>query len=847
MINIDLSGNWILRKSDENTLIMGKLPGCNYLDLMSNKIIDDVFYGANEKQYLWVAESDWEYSKKFHVNKDLLKCDYIFLNISGLDTIADIYLNSNIIGRGENAYIDYKLDIKNFIKSGENEIKIYFHSPVKYIKEKNKADKALYNINGISGYSHIRKPAYHFGWDWGPILPPSGVSGGVNITAYKSGYIEDFAVTQNHSESKVKVTVNSQMVIVNDDSMSKFRAIFTLFAPDNKVIESKEIALIDKNITVIFDVDNPMLWYPNGFREDIKPLYRISAEFLCNDEILDEKDLKIGLRSIELDIAPDNYGRQFAFIINGKRIFCKGANWIPTDSFVTRTTMAQLEYFIKSMADANMNMIRIWGGGYYGSDKLYDLCDKYGILVWQDFQFACQPYPLYNESLLKSAIREVEDNVKRIRHHASLALWCGNNEIEMMFALWMFKKGYVDSQYKFFYQILPQKIKELDNVTPYWQSSPASGEYLKKVNADDCGDKHMWAVWHGLQPFKYYQKKFPRFLSEFGFESLPDMDTIRSFAKESDFYMSSPVMKNHQKCASGNGKILYYMVDNYYIPKAFDDLVYVSQLSQAESIRYAVEHLRRNNGRCNGALFWQLNDCWPVNSWSSIDYSGKWKALQYYSKRFNSPVAFSFLKQKESLAIHCYNESDTRFNGNMVWEIIKFDGEVLDRGETTCNINTNEVKQAIIINIKKYKKQKNSVVFVAKLFDLVGKEVYSQTFCFVKERLLKLKEPNIEKQISIEHNELKITLKSHTFVKSVMLHLQGITEPFSDNYFDLLPNEHKTVTVNLDKQINIDERLTIRSLNSVERKYSRIRELMIVSKTACSPINVIQKIAYWFV
>lgn len=849
MTNIDLRGNWLLRKSDDDAINNAQLPGCNYLDLMDNKIIDDVFYGSNEKKYFEVAESDWIYSKKFHVKKDFTNNDFIFLNISGLDTIADIYINNSLIGSGENAYIDYRFDIKNYLNFGENEIKIYFYSPVKYIQKKNKEDKAFYNSNGLDGYTHIRKPAYHFGWDWGPTLPPSGISGDINITAFKKGYINDFKITQEHNEGKVKININAQ-VLSNDIDISAFKVIIKLFAPDNCEIESKELSLKDNNISASFDVANPVLWFPNGFKDnDIKPLYQIKAQLFRNDEIEDERALKIGLRTIEHDTAPDNFGTQFAFKVNGTRIFCKGANWIPTDSFVTRTTSKQLEYLIKSMADANMNMIRIWGGGYYGSNELYDLCDKYGILVWQDFQFACHPYPLYNENLLETAIKEVEDNVKRIRHHASLALWCGNNEIEMMFALWMFKKRYIDSQRKFFYEILPQKIREFDDITPYWPGSPASGKFLKNVNADDCGDKHMWAVWHGLQPFTFYQKKYPRFLSEFGFESLPDMDTIRSFAEEGDFYMTSPVMSNHQKCASGNGKILYYMVKNYYIPKAFEDLVYISQLSQAESIRYAVEHQRRNSGRCNGTLYWQLNDCWPVNSWSSIDYSGKWKALHYYSKRFNSPIAFSFLKKKQDLTIHCYNENDTQFSGKVVWKIIDFDGRVLDNGETTCNLNTNEVKKSVIIDIKKYKKQEDSIVLTATLLDDVGNEVYSQTFNFVKERLLKLKKPNIETQLSIAQNELKITLKSDTFVKSVMLHLKDIKEPFTDNFFDLIPYEPKTVAIKLDNEVNLNEcknLLTIRSLNLVERKYSRFKELLIVSKTALNPMNIIKKIVYLF-
>ncbi|MFY9113700.1 MAG: glycoside hydrolase family 2 protein [Dethiobacteria bacterium] len=852
MITLDLNGPWILMRSDDpDNPIEARIPGCNYLDLMREKIIDDVFYGTNERLYRWVAEKDWIYTRQFTVDDRVLDHDFIFLSVSGLDTVADIYINEELIGHGKNAYVDYRFDLKNHLLAGGNEIKIYFHSPIKYISEKQRKDPFPHNYNGLTGFPHLRKPAYHFGWDWGPILPPSGISGGICINAFKRGYINDFAVRQQHFKDKVRLVMALETVRSDNAESRDFALLCKIFGPDDQEICTQRINLTGDKMNWEMDIDHPVLWYPNGYR-DVKtqPLYRIELELIDQEEIHDKKHYKIGLRTIELDRDNDRWGQTFAFKVNGKKIFCKGANWIPADSFITRTDADHLEYLVRSMAQANMNMVRVWGGGYYGSEEFFDLCDKYGLLVWQDFQFACAPYPLYDHDFLNDVLREIDDQVKRLRHRASLALWCGNNEIEMMSPAWMTRRKFIRSAGDFFYKILPRRVKRLDPVTPYWYGSPSGGRYLKGVNADATGDTHLWNVWHGLQSFSYYRRRLTRFCSEFGFQSLPDIDTVRTFATEKDLHMTSEVMNVHQKCISGNDKIIYYMVSHFFIPSDFEDLIYISQLIQAESIKYAVEHFRRNNGRCNGALYWQLNDCWPVNSWSSIDYYGKWKALHYYAKRFNQPVAVSFLPERRRIKIYAYNEKQDDFKGVLRWKIVGFDGQLWEDGMETLVLKFNEVYIRTLDAARYLKPDSigNTVLF-AGIYDQYDRQIAYNTFLFTKERYLQLTKPKITRQLRLEDGVLIITLKSNTFAKGVMLHLKGIRNPFSDNFFDLLKDEERSITIKVGHNCNLDDlraRLSVKCLNDAERKYAKFRERLIRLKILLLPMNIANKILYKF-
>lgn len=849
MHEINLKGEWFLNSGDNQYNLKGYLPGCNYLDLMSAGIIEDVFYGVNEHKSVWVAEKDWEYSRKFIVNEEFFNMDYVFLKISGGDTLIDIYINNNLIGKTENAHIDYRFDIKNCIHKGENSIRLFIHSPVNYIKQKHKEDPSPVNLMGISGFPHIRKPACHFGWDWGPVLPPSGVSSEIKIICYNKGYIDDLTVKQRFiTFDKVELKVLCDTVKFQPDNDNYFMSITLKDEKGEVLFQNKNILNENRTVTLI-NIINPNLWTVNGGKDrKTQPLYNVECHLLYKETILDEKETDIGIREIKLDTEEDKYGKQFAFIVNGTRIFAKGGNWIPADSFITRKSDEEIEYFIKSCADANMNMIRVWGGGYYESDIFYRLCDKYGILVWQDFAFACQPYPFYNTDYLNNVKNEVKSVVKRLKNHACLCLWCGNNEIESMTFSWFFKRKIIKWTKNFFYDILPKWLAEMEIDTPYWYSSPSGGEFLKKINCDNSGDTHLWHVWHGLQPFDYYHKRFTRFCSEFGFESLPSIDTVKTFAEEKDFDLFSEPLLSHQKCRSGNDKIIYYMIDNYCIPQKFSQLIYVSQLVQAESIKAAVEHWRRNAGQCNGALFWQLNDCWPVLSWASVDYYGRWKALQYYSKRFFEPVHLNMAQYKNTCLFYIINDKEVPTECLLKLELIDFNGAVEMEEEVNLQIGANACRQ-VMLQLDKgyYKKYKNRYYIYGTLTDKDNRVLSRNTFFFNRTGKLELNKANIKAEIIKKDNYCEMTIESDTFAKNVFLRINGMVKPFSDNFFDLKGKEKRIVTFesNMDKY-EIEQNLEILCYNNITPKYTKRKEKRIKRKIGMQPINILSKILYKF-
>lgn len=851
MKEINLKGEWSLKSYDHNKdneiEIKGALPGCNYLDLMKADILADVFYGDNEYKSKWVAEKDWEYSRQFVVDEKTIDSDFVFLKISGADTLINIYINDNLVAKTQNAHINYEFNIKKYIKLGENEIRLYIYSPINYINQKQNEDKYPSNLMGISGFPHIRKPACHFGWDWGPVLPPSGVSGYIKIQAFNYGYIKDFTVNQRLiTFDKAEIEVICDIVKKSANVEKYYLGVTVRDNKQNILLKKKDEIRESRSINII-NIVNPELWEVNGASDrKIQPLYNIECQLICQD-IVDEKKVEIGIREIELDTSEDEFGKQFAFVVNGKRIFAKGGNWIPADSFITRKTDEEIEYFIKSCVDANMNMIRVWGGGYYESDVFYRLCDKYGILVWQDFAFACQPYPFYNQEFLQNVKNEVSSVVKRLRNHTCLCLWCGNNEIESMTFSWFFKRKVIQWTKKFFYEILPQWLQEFNVNTPYWQSSPCGGEFLKKINSDKSGDTHLWHVWHGLMPFSYYRKRYTRFCSEFGFESLPDIDTVKTFADEKDFDLFSPALLSHQKCRSGNNKIIYYMIDNYCIPKSFKELIYVSQLVQAESIKSAVEHWRRNAGRCNGALYWQLNDCWPVLSWASMDYYGRWKALQYYAKRFFNSVSISLINYKHIIIIHMINDKDKAFDGILEWSITDFDGKVFKEGSSQMNIKENSFMITLVSTERKFfKGNKNNCLVCGRLLDKNNNVVSENTLFFNKINKLELKNAVFDKEITkIQDNQYQISLTSNTFAKNVFAHIKDLIMPLSENFFDLRAGEKKTITVQSDREIK-ESHIDIICYNNIIPKYTKKEEKRIKAKIAMQPVNFFSRILYKF-
>ena len=807
-----LNGAWVFKERSAREWLDAQVPGCNYLDLMACGTIPDPFYGMNEKEVQWVADADWEYKRVFDISSGELAHEQINLVCEQLDTLCEVYVNGMLAGRGKNCHVRHTFDVKQLLHVGENELRIVFFSPVNYIRKAYARLKTPPNFNGTNGIPHIRKPQCHFGWDWGPVLPPSGITKDIYLAFLNSAKITDMRIEQTHAGGKVHLRVRAD---IDRFGKGDVQCHITVHSPGGEVLYTGD----GEDITC--DIEQPELWWTND-QSDKKeqPLYTVTAVLYEKSNELSRCEKKIGLRTLVLDRGNDEYGANFRFVLNGVPLFIKGANWIPPDSFVTRFDAKQLQYAIDAALFSNINMLRIWGGGYYGDDNLYDMCDKYGILIWQDFMFACQAYPFFEEQFLSNVKAEVADNVKRLRHHVSLALWCGNNEIEQMSVSWRPMRKYVRWTETFFYQILPAVIREHDAVTAYTPSSPCGNAHNKGFNSDDVGDTHLWAVWHGLQPMNYYRKRLTRFCSEFGFESLPDIKTVERFSSNEDYSLDSPVFTAHQKCFSGNMIMEYYILSRFRMPKNFVDFIYLSQITQQECISDATEHWRRNKGRCNGALYWQFNDCWPVCSWAGMDYYGNYKALQYTARRFNAPLSVSIEDSSEHARVFILNDKNRTFKTTVWYKIFDFTRGVLDEGKVTTTVQALENKETFVFSMPALLRKfdgKRTGLLAELLVD--GQVVSRKTLLFDKEKHVDLPPCRLEKQVRVQNGKLEITVKTDHFARLVQLGSARSALPFSDNYFDLLPGEEITITQALYESLSVEEQinaLTVFSCADVE-------------------------------
>ncbi len=826
-----LNGQWLFRENGKEEWLEATVPGCNYLDLMRNGRIPDPFYGLNEKDCGFVGSLDWEYVKSFTLTAEDMQYDEICLDCRMLDTLCRIYLNGKEIAYTENCHIGYSFKVKEFLRQGENELKMLFLSPVKYVESIAKKTIVPPNSNGMNGIVFVRKPQCHFGWDWGPVLVPSGVSGNIGLELVKKGRIKHLGVTQTHCDGAVTVEYECEAELYGEG----VTCVATLTHPDGTQEKAEGFA-------GSFTVKNPELWWTRELSGKAEqPLYRVRTELVYENEAVSVKEKKIGLRTLYLDRSRDEYGTNFRFVLNGVPIFAKGANWIPADSFINRFDEKALKMYIDAALFSNFNLIRIWGGGFYESDEMYDLCDKKGILLWQDFMFACQPYPFFKEDFLANVKKEIEYNVKRLSHHASLALWSGNNEIEAMSGGWMHLREYIKWTEKFFHNILPREVRKYDKVTSFIPGSPCGTAHNKGINADNVGDTHLWSVWHGLAPMKEYRHRMTRFCSEFGFESLPDIKTVASFAEKKDYELESPVMKSHQKCGSGNAKMFYYIRTRFKIPQNFEDYVYLSQITQLNCIEDATEHWRRNKGRCNGALYWQFNDCWPVCSWSSIDYYGNYKALQYGARHFNRPLTVSF--EDKGSDLNAYLINDLREDKEVKVRLALFDFEkgILssDEKEITVRALANErVFRKDLTVLRKAYDTKSTGVLLSLYED--GEETVRRVFLFDQEKRLKLPAAALKTEKRLVGDKVEITVTADKFARLVRLESASVKN-FSDNCFDLLPGESRTVSISVGDEMSAEELLNsikVISLTDIPTRKMSADEKIMVFKMAASPMNI---------
>ena len=833
-MKFSLCGKWQFAFCGDKKTYDATVPGCNYLDLMANGVIEDPFYGTNEKDCYFVAEKDCVYSRTFFADEQLLSCDEVNLVAKTLDTSCEIYINGEFVKKCENCFIAYTIDVKKFLKLEENEIKIIFFSPVNTVKEKCKGKAVPPNANGQNGVAYLRKPSYHFGWDWGPVLPPSGITDEIYIEGRNKAKITALEIAQKHNENgSVSLSVSCKSKKLSECDC---KTVLTLICPcgEEKKIEA------ERNV---FEIENPELWWTYELsKKDKQPLYKVKAEIFVNGETVDSKEKTIGLRTIELDRSEDEYGHTFCFILNGVSIFAKGADYIPGDNFMPRQTKEDFKKLADAMRYSNFNMLRVWGGGYYASDELLSLCDEMGILIWQDFQFACMPYPFFDKDFLAGVKQEVEYNVERIKSHPCLALWCGNNEIETMQNGWLYLREYISATKEFFFGTLKQWVSELDGVTAFIPGSPCGVDYGKETDSDLSGDTHIWSVWHGLADMNIYRKRFTRFCSEFGFESLPDIKTIEKFCEKKDYALDSETFLSHQKCFTGNEKIIYYVNSYFGMPKKFEDFIYLSQITQAICIQNATEHWRRNKGRCNGALYWQFNDCWPTCSWSSYDYYGNYKALQYFAKRFNEALTVSFEDTEENLKVMLLNDLNERQELKAKLEIFDFANGISKKQEKNINIAENSNLAIFELSLKELLKQydKKTTGVCVRLFK--GEEEFCQrVYLLDKERKLALPKAKLKVEKRVVGNEIEITLSSDKFAHFVNVSSTVSSLAFSENYFDILPGESKTVMVKIDESADIEKQLSaieVVSFSDIEMRSMTGKEKIAQLKMLLSPVTI---------
>lgn len=823
-----LPRDWKMSRRGSGDWLPARVPGSVYGDLLANGRMEDPYYRDNEWRALEIIKDDFEYVTHFSVPEEYLREEKVLLRFEGIDTIADLVLNEVALGHTENMHRTFEFSVKEYLKAEDNELRVVLYSPTGFIKAAYGKCPIEGSSDAMKGFPYLRKAHCMFGWDWGPRLPDAGIWRNVSLLAFSGARFDSVYITQHHQSGSVDLefqidleeavtgrtfrlegenryqTVGGQVVSAADGS-------WLSAASDENSEYDYRITVVDPDgVCRVYDgspsritVEKPQLWWPNGYGK--QPLYRIRAELLrktpSGEELVDVWEKRIGLRTMTMHIEKDAYGEQFAHEVNGVRIFAMGADYIPEDNLLGRVTAERTYELLKQARDANFNCIRVWGGGNYPYDAFWDACDELGLIVWEDFMFACAVYDLTPE--FEANIRqELIDNIKRIRHHASLGLWCGNNEMEMFVdqGRWVTRHREKSDYVKMYEYIIPKILEIYDPNTFYWPASPSSGGAFDDPNGESRGDVHYWDVWHGDKPITEYRKFYFRYLSEFGFQSFPSLKTCETFTEPEDRNIFSYVMEKHQRNKTANGKIMNYMEQTFLYPTSFDTVLYASQLLQAEAIRYGVEHFRRNRGRCMGTVIWQLNDCWPVASWSSIDYCGRWKALHYYAKRFFAPLMLSCAEEgiltqdtnpnaepyhvRKSIHLNVANETMSDQEVTVRYALRNADGEILREGSVSLTVPALSSRWLSKEDMEDAELYSN---YVSYEMETEGKVISGGSVMFCAPKHFRFHDPKL--RVRAEGNELVVTASA--YARSIEIINEDDDMLLEDNYFDMNGGERR--------------------------------------------------------
>jgi beta-mannosidase len=812
---INLNDNWEFTSKIYNQVYPAIIPGSVHTDLFQNNLIPDPFSGQNENLLQWIDTLEWIYTTEFKKPEVLDPDDQLEIIFKGLDTYADIYFNDSLLFSANNMFVPWK------VKITPNMLKIKNTLSVK-LKPAIKEELKLYNNlpyklpEGSRAFT--RKASYHYGWDWGPKYITSGIWQDVELHIWKTAEIKEL----NYSILKLDTSVAKVNILVTLESEKDFKGTLKLNSANEKISFSTEDITIKEGIheyNIPIEIKNPKLWWVHNLGEPF--LYKFEAQLTENNQIFDSKKINIGLRTIELIREPDNFGESFYFKLNNIPVFMKGANYIPLSSFPGNVKDSQYKKIISDALSANMNMLRVWGGGIYEKDIFYDLCDEKGILIWQDFMFANNMFP--NDSMFLENIKtEAEFQINRLKKHPSLAVWCGNNEIDEAWHNWGWSSSYSEKDsaelwnnyVNIFHRILPEIIKENNPEISYTSSSPLFGRGNSRSSTE--GDNHYWYVWHDAYDFEWYNKVTGRFMSEFGFQSFPSIETIEYFDTSVNKSIDSEVMSAHQKHQKGNFLINHYMKDYYPVPENFEDFIYISQLLQAEGIRTGILAQRRAKPFCMGSLYWQLNDCWPAISWSSIDYSGNWKALHYFAKEDFKNIIIDPYLNKDSLEIFIVSDSLKDLNIDLKLSLMNFEGEIKSNKSFQYTIPQNSCKSVYkkaISEISDHSDLNKNLLFIELSLD--KKILDSRIVYFTKQKDLELNKFEIDTKANPISGGFEIRLKTKSLIKNLRIELP-FKGHWSENNFDLLPNIEKTITFKTEVKIkNIADKIKYNSLNQI--------------------------------